>query len=208
MNMIDRVLAWARRKSPWIIHFNTGACNACDIEILATLTPRYDVERLGLQLKGSPRHADVLICSGPVTLQQKDRLITIYNQMPAPKFVIAVGTCACSAGIFDGCYCVEGGIDSEIPVDMYIPGCPVKPEAIIDGVAKLIKTLEPEKKAKGKGKRALQEPIAEAKLLRPSGEADVVPEKEAEQKREADLPAAEVKVEAYQESEEGAGDGQ
>ena len=197
MNMIDRVLAWARRKSPWIIHFNTGACNACDIEILATLTPRYDVERMGLQLKGSPRHADVLICSGPVTLQQKDRLITIYNQMPAPKFVIAVGTCACSAGIFDGCYCVEGGIDSEIPVDMYIPGCPVKPEAIIDGVAKLIKTLEPEKKVRGKGKKAMSL----------EGEAAPVIENEAEQKKEADLPVAEVKAEVNQELEEGVGDG-
>ena len=93
-------------------------------------------------MKGTPRHADVLVCSGPVTLQQRDRLVTIYEQMPEPKFVIAVGSCACSAGVFEGCYCVEGGIDMAIPVDMYVPGCPAKPEAIIDGVVKLLKGLE------------------------------------------------------------------
>jgi NADH-quinone oxidoreductase B subunit len=140
--LLNRLIHWARLKSPWIIHFNSGACNACDIEILAALTPKYDVERFGIQLKGAPRHADVLICSGPVTLQQRERMITIYEQMSEPKFVIAVGTCACSAGIFNGCYCVEGGVDTAIPVDAYVPGCPVKPEAIIDGVAKLLKSLE------------------------------------------------------------------
>lgn len=148
MSVVDKVITWARCKSPWIIHFNSGACNACDIEVLAALTPRYDVERFGMLLKGSPRHADVLVCSGPVTLQQRERIITIYQQMPEPKFVIAVGTCACSAGVFDGCYCVEGGIDTAIPVDMYVPGCPVKPEAIIDGVVKLLKGIE------GSGKKA------------------------------------------------------
>jgi len=142
MEFIQRMIAWARIKSPWIIHFNSGACNACDIEVLAALTPRYDVERFGILLKGSPRHADVLVCSGPVTIQQRQRIITIYEQMPAPKFVVAVGACACSAGVFKGCYCVEGGIDTAIPVDMYIPGCPAKPEAIIDGVVKLLKKLE------------------------------------------------------------------
>jgi len=96
--VFDKIINWARLKSPWVIHFNSGACNACDIEILAALTPKYDVERFGIQLKGAPRHADVLICSGPVTLQQRERLITIYEQMSEPKFVMAVGTCACSAG--------------------------------------------------------------------------------------------------------------
>ncbi len=143
--IVDRIIQWARQKSPWIIHFNSGACNACDVEIIASLTPRYDVERIGVQLKGSPRHADVLICSGPVTMQQRERLITIYEQMTEPKFVVAVGTCACSSGVFHGCYCVEGGVDSAIPVDAYIPGCPVKPEAIIDGVTKLIESMENKK---------------------------------------------------------------
>jgi NADH-quinone oxidoreductase B subunit len=140
--IIDKIVNWARRKSPWVIHFNTGACNACDIEILAALTPTYDLERFGIQLKGTPRHADVLLCSGPVTLQTKDRLKRIYDQMAEPKFVVAVGTCACSGGVFQGCYCVSGGIDSVIPVSAYIPGCAVRPEAIIDGVVKLLGSLK------------------------------------------------------------------
>jgi len=140
--ILDKVVNWARIKSPWIIHFNSGACNACDIEIVASLTPRYDIERFGIQIKGTPRHADVLICSGPVTMQTRDRLKRIYDQMAEPKFVVAVGTCACSGGVFKDCYCVGGGIDSIIPVNAYIPGCPTRPEAIIDGVVKLLGSLK------------------------------------------------------------------
>jgi NADH-quinone oxidoreductase B subunit len=142
VRIVDRIVTWARLKSPWIIHFNSGACNACDIEIVASLTPRYDVERFGIVLQGSPRHADVLVCSGPVTRQIRDRLVRIYEQMPQPKFVVAVGTCACSGGVFNGLYNVMGGIDSTIPVHAYIPGCPASPEAIIDGVVKLLGALE------------------------------------------------------------------
>ena len=142
MRAVTRILRWAQLKSPWILHFNTGACNACDIETIATLTPRFDVERLGVQLKGSPRHADILVCSGPVTLQVRDRLVRIYEQMPEPKFVVAIGSCATSGGVFEGLYNVEGGIDKVIPVDAYIPGCPASPQAIIDGVVKLLAKLE------------------------------------------------------------------
>ena len=138
---LDKVRTWARINSPWLIHYNSGSCNGCDIEILATLTPRYDVERLGITLQGSPRHADVLICTGPVTRQSKDRLRLIYEQMPEPKFVIAVGSCAISGGAFQGCYNVIGHIDEVIPVDVYVPGCPPRPEAIIDGVVKLLEKL-------------------------------------------------------------------
>jgi NADH-quinone oxidoreductase B subunit len=140
--MFKKLVTWSRIKSPWIIHFNSGACNACDIEILAALTPRYDLERFGIQLKGTPRHADVLVCSGPVTLQTKERLKRIYDQMAEPKFVVAVGTCASSGGVFNGCYAVSGGIDTVIPVNAYIPGCPVRPEAIMDGVVKLLNSLK------------------------------------------------------------------
>jgi NADH-quinone oxidoreductase B subunit len=140
--IFDKLIRWARVKSPWIIHFNTGACNACDIEILAALAPTFDLERFGVQLKGTPRQADVLVCSGPVTLLTRDRLIRIYEQMAEPKFVVAVGTCACSGGVFDGCYGVLGGIDSAIPVSAYIPGCAARPEAIIDGVVKLLKSIK------------------------------------------------------------------
>jgi NADH-quinone oxidoreductase B subunit len=138
---LDKVRTWARLNSPWLIHYNSGSCNGCDIEILATLTPRYDVERFGVKLQGSPRHADVLICTGPVTRQSKDRLRLIYEQMPEPKFVIAVGSCAISGGAFQGCYNVIGHVDEVIPVDVYVPGCPPRPEAIIDGVVKLLEKL-------------------------------------------------------------------
>jgi len=96
------------------------------------------MERIGVLQEGSPRHADILVCTGAVTLQTRDRLKQIYDQMPEPKYVIAIGTCACTGGIFDGCYCVMGGIDTVIPVDVYIPGCAVHPEAIISAVRKLL----------------------------------------------------------------------
>jgi NADH-quinone oxidoreductase B subunit len=140
--ILDQIRTWARVNSPWAIHFNSGSCNGCDIEILATLTPRYDLERFGIKLMGSPRHADVLICTGPVTRQARERLIRIYEQMHEPKFVVAVGSCALSGGVFQGCYNVMDGIDRVIPVNAYIPGCPPRPEAIIDGVVKLLQSLK------------------------------------------------------------------
>lgn len=143
--LLSRVKTWARVNSPWVVHFNTGSCNGCDIEILATLTPRYDLERLGVKLKGSPRHADVLLCTGAVTRQARDRLERVYNQMHEPRFVVAIGSCALSGGVFRGCYSVMGGIDKVIPVNAYIPGCPPRPEAIIDGVVKLLFSLLPPK---------------------------------------------------------------
>ena len=139
---MNKIVTWSRVKSPWILHFNTGACNACDIEVVASITPRFDVERFGVVLKGTPRHADVLVCSGPLTRQIESHLVRIYQQMAQPKFVVAVGTCACSGGVFNGCYNIKGGIDQAIPVSAYIPGCPVRPEAIIDGVVKLLGSLQ------------------------------------------------------------------
>lgn len=146
-DLLERVRNWALANSPWIVHYNSGSCNGCDIEILATLTPRYDLERLGIKLQGSPRHADVLVCTGPVTRQSRDRLRRIYEQMPEPKFVIAVGTCSISGGVFRGCYNILGGIDEAIPVNAYIPGCPPRPEAVINGVALLLKQLQPDRTA-------------------------------------------------------------
>jgi NADH-quinone oxidoreductase B subunit len=132
---------WARINSPWVLHFNSGSCNGCDIEILATLTPRFDVERMGIKLQASPRQADILLCTGSVTRQARERLLRIYEQMPEPKYVVAIGSCALSGGIFRGCYNVLDGIDNVIPVNAYIPGCPPRPEAIIDGVVKLLSSL-------------------------------------------------------------------
>jgi NADH-quinone oxidoreductase B subunit len=140
--MLDKLVLWSRLKSPWILHLNSGACNACDIEILAALTPRFDLERFGVLLKATPRHADVIVASGPVTRQTRDRILRIYDQTPDPKFVVAVGACAMSGCVYRGAYNVIGGIDQVIPVNAYIPGCPARPDAIIDGVVKLLNSLK------------------------------------------------------------------
>lgn len=132
---------WSRAKSPWILHFNTGGCNGCTIEIVAALTPKFDIERFGIIQRGSPRHADILAITGPVTRQVKDRLVRIYEQMLEPKFVVGVGACPLSGGVFRGSYNVHEGLDTILPVDVYIPGCPPKPEAIIDGLVKLLSKL-------------------------------------------------------------------
>jgi len=139
--MLNKLARWSRIKSPWILHLNSGACNACDIEIIAALTPRFDVERFGILLKATPRHADVIIATGPATRQMRDRIIRIYDQVPDPKFVIAVGACAMSGCVYRGAYNIMGGIDQVIPVNMYVPGCPARPDAIIDGVVKLLGKL-------------------------------------------------------------------
>jgi len=135
------LLSWARASSPWLIHFNTGGCNACDIEVVAALTPRYDLERFGALLKGSPRHADVLVVTGPVTRQTRDRIVRVWEQMPDPKFAAAVGNCCVSGGVYRGCYNVYPGLDSVIPVSAYVYGCPPKPENVIHGVATLISKI-------------------------------------------------------------------
>jgi len=140
---LEKVKTWARINSPWLVHFNSGSCNGCDIEILATLTPRYDLERFGIKLQGSPRHADVLVCTGPVTRLARERLLRTYEQMPNPKFVVAVGSCGTSGGVFHGCYNIVGSIDEVLPVNVFIPGCPPRPEAIIYGVVQLLESLKP-----------------------------------------------------------------
>ena len=139
---LHAVKTWARVNSICAIHYNTGSCNGCDIETLDALTPRYDIERLGVKLQGSPRHADVLLATGPVTLQSADRLVRIYEQMPEPKFVVAIGACALTGGVFHGSYNVIGGIDKILPVDAFIPGCPPRPEAIIHGLVQLMSKVK------------------------------------------------------------------
>lgn len=137
-----------RKKSPWVIHFDANSCNGCDIEILACLTPMYDVERLGIVNVGNPKHADIFVVSGSVNNRNKRIIQNIYDQMPDPKAVVAVGACAATGGIFAECYNVMGGIDKVIPVDVYVPGCCPKPEAIIDGIAIAMGKLEEKKKQK------------------------------------------------------------
>ena len=124
----------AFKRALWVYHLNTGSCNGCDIEILAVLTPRYDAERFGIKLVGSPRHADVLLVTGPVVKQMVPRVKRIYEQTPDPKLVMVVGNCGTEGGVFYESYSLAGPIDQIIPVDVYVPGCPPRPEAIIHGV--------------------------------------------------------------------------
>jgi ech hydrogenase subunit C len=135
------------KKSPWIIHYDASSCNGCDIEILACLTPMYDVERFGIINTGNPKHADIFVVTGTVNEQNKYVIKNIYDQMPDPKVVVAIGICATSGGIFRECYNVAGGIDTTIPVDVYVPGCAARPESIIDGIVKALGILEEKRTA-------------------------------------------------------------
>jgi len=130
------------QKSPWIIHYDGSSCNGCDIEVLACLTPLYDVERFGVINTGNPKHADILLITGSINEQNTPVVMQIYEQMPKPKAVVAIGICATSGGIFAECYNVKGGVDKILPVDVYVPGCAARPESIIDGVVKAIGILE------------------------------------------------------------------
>jgi membrane-bound hydrogenase subunit mbhJ len=141
-------LTKAFNRSLWVFHLNTGSCNGCDIEIVATLTPRYDPERFGIKLVGSPKHADVLLVSGPVTRLMADRVRRVYEQMADPKVVMGIGSCM-SGGVFYDSYSLAGPLEEIIPVDVFVPGCPPRPEAIIDGVVKAIAKLE---RLEGEGK--------------------------------------------------------
>ena len=139
-------------KSPWLVHYDASSCNGCDIEVLACLTPLYDVERFGVLNIGNPKHADIFVVSGSVNEQNCSVIQNIYKQMAEPNVVVAVGACASSGGIFRECYNVQGGVDKVIPVDVYVPGCAARPEAIIDGVVEALDVLEQKHKARGKGK--------------------------------------------------------
>ena len=129
------------KKSPWIMHYDGTSCNGCDIEVLACLTPLYDVERFGVINTGNPKHADILLITGAVNDQNKDVVKQLYEQMTEPKVV-----CACNGGVFKDCYNILGGVDKVIPVDIYVPGCAARPESIIDGVVKSLDLLEEKSK--------------------------------------------------------------
>lgn len=134
-------------KSPWLLHYDGSSCNGCDIEVLACLTPVYDVERFGIINTGNPKHADILLITGGINTQNKAVVEQIYSQMPNPKVVVAVGICACNGGVFKDCYNILSGADKVIPVDVYVPGCAARPESIIDGVVKALDVLEKKQKA-------------------------------------------------------------
>jgi NADH-quinone oxidoreductase B subunit len=139
---VINLFKWGFKRSPWVFHLGASACNNCDIEILDMLTPRFDIERFGMLLVGSPRHADVLIVSGIVNRQSIEKFRRVYEEVPKPKLVVAVGVCACTADMFRDSYNFVKPVDEIIPVDVYVPGCPPKPEAIISGVIKALAKIK------------------------------------------------------------------
>ena len=136
-------------KSPWVVHYNCNSCNGCDIELLACLSPLYDPERFGIVHVGNPKHADILLVTGSVNHRNARVLRNVYDQIPDPKAVVAIGVCAASGGIFADCYNVLGGVEKVIPVDVFISGCPVRPEALLDGILTAAERL----KAKQQGEQ-------------------------------------------------------
>lgn len=121
-------------RSLHIREVDAGSCNACEVEVNALSNPIYDIERFGLHIVASPRHADMLLVTGPVTRNMELALLKTYNATPSPKLVAAMGSCACNGGIFGDTYASGGGVDKFIPVDVYIPGCPPRPQAVIFGL--------------------------------------------------------------------------
>ena len=144
-------------KSPWLLHYDGSSCNGCDIEVLACLTPVYDVERFGVINTGNPKHADIFLITGGINEQNKPVVQHLYSKMPSPKVVVAVGICSCTVVIFKECYNIIGGVDTIIPVDIYVPGCAARPEAIIDGVVKAVALLD--KKREERAARKKEEKI-------------------------------------------------
>ncbi len=132
--MLEPLIRRTLVKSPWLLHYDCSSCNGCDIEVLACLTPIYDLERFGIVNVGNPFHADILLVTGAANHRNGKVLRNLFAQMADPKVVIAIGSCALSGGVFRDAYNVAGGVDRVIPVDVYVPGCAAKPEAIIDGV--------------------------------------------------------------------------
>ncbi len=126
-------------RSPWLYRINSGSCNGCDVELATTaLIPRYDIERFGCKYCGSPKHADIVLVTGPLTAKMRDKVLHVYHEIPEPKVVVAVGICPISGGVFRDSYALESPLDAYLPVDVNVPGCPPRPQAIIDGILKAI----------------------------------------------------------------------
>ena len=130
------------KRSPWLLHYDGSSCNGCDIEVLASLTPVYDAERFGVMNTGDPMQADILLITGGINEQNRPVVEQLYDQMPRPKVVVAVGVCACTGGIFKDCYNILGGADAVIPVDIYVPGCAARPLALIDGLVQAVELFQ------------------------------------------------------------------
>jgi Ni,Fe-hydrogenase III small subunit len=135
---LDRAARRKLGRSLAIREVDAGSCNGCELEIHALNNAFYDLERFGLKFVASPRHADVLLVTGPVTKNMREGLLRTYNATPDPKWVVAAGDCAANGGIFAGSYAVEGGVKTVVPVDLHIPGCPPTPTALLKGLIALV----------------------------------------------------------------------
>ncbi len=153
MQWLERLTAVARRKSPWIYRVNTGSCNGCDIEVGPLFCPRYDAEQLGVALQGTPKHADILLITGPLTLRTAPAVRDIYEQMPGPKAVVALGSCPASGNVFAGSPTILGGVEAVVPVDVWVPGCPPRPQAVLDGIRQAAALLAAGRTVKAKDGR-------------------------------------------------------
>ena len=142
LTRVEDLLNWGRKNSTWYLLFGT-AC--CAIELMQTGGPRGDLERFGSAPRASPRHADLIIVAGTVTYKMATRIRLLYHQMPEPRYVISMGSCASCGGLFQHAYSVLKGIDQVIPVDVYVPGCPPRPEALIEGLLMIQKKMESER---------------------------------------------------------------
>ncbi len=146
--MLNKLMEESTAKSPWLFHINSGSCNGCDIELVAVLTPRYDAERLGFKLTGSPRQADIVVVTGPVTKQSLDRVLRTIEQVPEPRCIVTLGSCPESGNVFKDSYSVAGPLSKYVPVDVAIAGCAVKPETVIDGLVKATEILAEKRRNK------------------------------------------------------------
>lgn len=148
--MFKKLIADSAAKSPWVYHINTGSCNGCDIELVAAVTPRFDAERFGVKLAGTPRHADIVVVTGPVTSQSKERLIRTLEQVPEPRVIVAMGSCPNSCNVSKNSYSVEGPLDKYCHVDVTVAGCAPKPEAVLAGIVQATEILKQKRKEMAK----------------------------------------------------------
>ena len=135
---VDRAARRRLGRSLSIREVDAGSCNGCELEIHALNNAFYDLERFGLRFVASPRHADVLLVTGPVTRNMREALARTYDATPDPKWVVAVGDCALDGGLFSGSYAVVGGVSAVVPVDLHIPGCPPRPTQLLRGLLSLL----------------------------------------------------------------------
>ena len=191
MSMLDNLINVCRRKSPWLFHLDAGSCNGCDLELIASLTPRYDAEQLGILMESSPRHCDILVISGPVTRTCSEAVQRVYAQTPNPKVVVAIGSCPASGNVFAGSPTIVGPLERVIPVDVYIPGCPPRPDAVFEGLAQAAAILGGDKPRPVRGRTTAEEAAAEEAAAEETVDAgDAAGDAGAEQ-AEANTDAAE-----------------